>query len=176
MAGPGLIALAAGALVLAAVDPAGSYPSAWQGPGLTVDERFNVAEGVRLAAGLQAVAAGGVRLTELFNDDNRPAVRDLVGNHLADHPPLGRVWIGASHDVARRLAPPHEPDGPFAVACARTGPAVAFALSVFLVGWAAAWWYGTAAGVIAAASLVLMPRVFGHAHLASLETFIGLTY
>ncbi|HEX6986747.1 MAG TPA: hypothetical protein VF170_15310, partial [Planctomycetaceae bacterium] len=36
--------------------------------------------------------------------------------------------------------------------------------------------YGRAAGLTAAAGLVLMPRVFGHAHFASLETAVGLFY
>jgi hypothetical protein len=174
--GPALIALGAGLAVLATLDPAGSYPTAPQGPGLTVDERFNVGEGVRLAVGLRAVAAGEIGLTDLFNDENPPAVADLIGQHLPDHPPLGRLWIGVFHQAAKTTVPPHDPRGPLVVACARTASAAAFAVTVFLAGWTAARWYGTAAGLIAAASLVLMPRVFGHAHLASLETFIGLTY
>ena len=171
--GPALVACVAAAAVIVAIDPAGSYPAMPQGPGLTVDERFNVEEGVRLAVGMRAVRVG---LTELFNDDNPPHVRRLIGNHLADHPPLGRIWIGVAHQAATSIAPPHEPASPFVVAAARVAPATAFGLTVFLVGWVAGRWYGAVAGLTASVSLVLMPRVFGHAHLASLETFIGLTY
>ena len=174
--GPLLVACVAVAAVIVAIDPGGSYPAMPQGPGLTVDERFNVEEGVRLAVGLRAASSGDVSLTELFNDENPPQVRRLIGNHLADHPPLGRIWIGVVHQAATSIAPPHEAAGPFVVAAARVAPATAFGLTVFLVGWAAGRWCGTAAGLIASTSLLLMPRVFGHAHLASLETFIGLTY
>ena len=64
---------------------------------------------------------------------------------------------------------------PYSVTCARTGPAAAFALLVFLVGCFVSSWHGRFAGAIAALSLVLMPRTFGHAHLAALETMVNLT-
>ncbi len=59
---------------------------------------------------------------------------------------------------------------------ARVGSAAAFAITVFLCGWTATLWYGRTAGIVAALAVVLMPRVFGHAHLAALETSIGCTY
>jgi hypothetical protein len=93
-----------------------------------------------------------------------------------DHPPLGRLWIGVTHDLVLAIAPPAERAGPYSVVCARVAPATAFALTVFLVGFVAARWYGRTAGWVAAAALVLMPRAFGHAHLAALETFVGLTF
>ncbi len=52
---PALIACAAFAVVVAAIDAAGDYPDAPQGPGLTIDESFNVQEGVRLVEGLKIV-------------------------------------------------------------------------------------------------------------------------
>ncbi|MBW3541991.1 MAG: glycosyltransferase family 39 protein [Planctomycetes bacterium] len=174
--GPVAVALAAWLAVLAGLDPAGSYPDWPQGPGLTVDERFNVQEGVRLTAGTLDWFGGSVSLTELYNDDNPPHVRENIGQHNPDHPPLGRLGIGIFHEAAVRIAPPADREQRLAVAAARTAPATAFALTVLLVGLVGWRWYGTTAGVAAAASLVLMPRVFGHAHLASLESFIGLSY
>jgi hypothetical protein len=70
----------------------------------------------------------------------------------------------------------HQAHNLFITACARVGSAAAFAITVFLCGWVAAAWYGAPAGAAAAISLVLMPRVFGHAHLAAIETCIGLAY
>jgi hypothetical protein len=100
------------------------------------------------------------------------------GYHNPDHPPLGRVWLGLWHDVTLAVAPArdHLRASPFVTSAARVGSAAAFAITVFLCGWTAAVWYGRAAGVVAALSLVFMPRVFGHGHLAALETSIGCTY
>ncbi|MBC8113090.1 MAG: glycosyltransferase family 39 protein, partial [Candidatus Saccharimonas sp.] len=96
-------------------------------------------------------------------------------HYLPDHPPLGRYWLGVHHHLTWWLAPPFEPEGPFVTACARTGSATAFALTVWMIGVAATSWFGRAAGLFASLALVLMPRVYGHAHLASLETITNLT-
>jgi 4-amino-4-deoxy-L-arabinose transferase-like glycosyltransferase len=176
-AAPAIIAVLAFIAVVAAIDPGGDYPDAPQGPGLTIDESFNVEQGVRLVEGLRAWFAGEVSLREIFGD-----VRDIpnsqIGYHNPDHPPLGRLWLGVWHHLTATVVPSsqHAAHHPFITACARVGSAAAFAITVFLCGWIAAKWYGSAAGVIAAISLVLMPRVFGHAHLAALETCIGLAY
>jgi len=172
-----LIALAAFIAVVAAIDPAGDYPNAPQGPGLTIDESFNVEQGVRLVEGLRGWLLGAVSLREIFGDQ-RDLPNAQFGYYNPDHPPLGRFWLGLWHHLTATVAPPlqHPAHLPFITACARVGSAAAFALTVFLCGWAAAKWYGTAGGVTAALSLVLMPRLFGHAHLAALETGIGLTY
>jgi 4-amino-4-deoxy-L-arabinose transferase-like glycosyltransferase len=49
-------------------------------------------------------------------------------------------------------------------------------LTVLLVGWAASVWHGPLAGALAALAMALTPRLFGHAHLASLETFLNLVW
>ena len=59
---PALIAAATFIVIASAIDPAGDYPAAPQGPGLTVDESFNVQEGVRLVYGLYNVMLGGLEL------------------------------------------------------------------------------------------------------------------
>lgn len=170
-----LVALAAWISIVVAIDPGGSYPSMPEGPGLTVDEIFNVEQGVYLVE--QCRALGWLNLIpstslEAFRPEN---------NYNPDHPPLGRYWLGVHHHLAWWLAPPMDPDGPFVTACARTGSATAFALTVWLIGAFAARRFtppgdfrGWAGGMTSAA-LVLMPRVYGHAHLASLETITNLT-
>ena len=173
---PGVIALLAFVAVVAAIDPAGDYPDAAEGPGLTIDEVFNVEEGVRLAVGLRDWVSREASLREIFGDQRDLPPNSTTGYHNPDHPPLGRIWLGVWHEIAETVAPPRNHQGPFVTACARVGSAAAYSLTVFLCGWAAAIWYGQLAGAIAAISLVLMPRVFGHAHLAALESCIGLAY
>jgi hypothetical protein len=164
--GPAVVAFIAWLTIVPCIDPGGSYPDWPEGPGLTVDEIFNVQQGVYLAECLRA----------LWDDPfHPPEIRDAF--RLPDHPPLGRLWLGVHHQVAWWLFPPKEPDGPFVVACARTGSATAFALTILLVGGFTSVWTGSrTAGWIAAISLALLPRAYGHAHLAALETCMGLTF
>ncbi len=167
--GPVVVACLSLVAVLSAIDPGGSYPNAPQGPGLTSDETFNVQMGVILSSSIRSYGLAVLHprsLQEMF---------DFEG-YNPDHPPFGRLWIGLFHNATLALFPPDDPQLPFVTACARTAPAFAFALLVLLIGVVAQKWYGPAAGIVAALSVVLMPRVFGHAHLASLETFIALMY
>ena len=170
--GPLFVAVLAGTAVLATLDPGGSYPRLGSGPGVTLDEVFNVQMGVYQ---WRAVREHGLKLWS-------PPVREQVfadgpgGPYNPDHPPLGRVWIGACHDAARTLAPPRETGALTVTACARTASALLFAATVFLTGLCAGRWYGAAAAWSASLSLALMPRVFAHAHLASLETGVGLAF
>jgi len=143
------------------LDPAGDHPTAWAGPGITTDEPLNVAQGVLLA-------------DRLFNADLAGFRR--VDAALPDYPPLGRVVLGVGHEFAWMLWRPSGSSAAYSIACARVAPAVLFGLTVCLVGWSAHRWWGSTAGLVAAVSLVLMPRSFGHAHLASLETAINLGY
>jgi 4-amino-4-deoxy-L-arabinose transferase-like glycosyltransferase len=181
-----IVALLAWISIVITIDPAGSYPSMPQGPGLTIDEIFNVEQGVYLVEQTRALA-----WYNLIPGTSIEAFRRENG-YNPDHPPLGRYWLGLHHHLAWWIAPPHEPDGPFVTACARTGSATAFALTVWLIGayltfasssvaaqgdsrasltsQIQAW-----AGPLAGLALVLMPRVYGHAHLAALETFTNLT-
>lgn len=175
-----VVALVAWVSIVVHIDPAGSYPSLPQGPGLTIDEIFNVEQGVYLVESARALG-----WYNLIPGTSVEAFRPENGCN-PDHPPLGRYMLGVHHQVAWWLAPPHQPDGPFVTACARTGSATAFALTVWLigafVGFATrslpgggtlpfAGWHGP----LAALALVLMPRVYGHAHLAALETMTNLT-
>ncbi|MBO12660.1 MAG: hypothetical protein CMJ68_18105 [Planctomycetaceae bacterium] len=153
--------------VVATLDAAGDYPGLGQGPGLTVDEMFNVGQGCRLARGTWYWMIGGVSTKQLFDE------RD----YLPDHPPLGRLALGISHGAVTAIATPRESTAtPFAPTAARFGSAVAFAWLIYLVGRTAASWYGAATGAWAALAVLLMPRLVAHAHLASLEMMITLAY
>jgi hypothetical protein len=157
---PAIIAVLAWGAILAARDPTGDHRGPFDGPGLTVDEFFNVDQGVKLADRLLAGDMAGFR---------------KIDAQLPDHPPLGRVWIGLCHELAFILAPPVDAKVPYSYTCARTATATAFAALVFLVGVFASRWYGLWGGAVAALAVVLMPRVFGHAHLAALETTVNLS-
>ncbi|MCG6157570.1 ArnT family glycosyltransferase [Rubinisphaera margarita] len=165
-----ILGLLATLLVILTIDPSGTYPQLGSGPGITVDESFNVQQGVLQ---VEAFRAYGVFLIDPVN------VKEVFGGesgipYLPDHPPLGRLVLGVAHHVWSGLFPPHAATSVDVTAAARTGSAVMFGLTVFLVGATAGTWFGTAAGWIAAASLLLMPRVFAHAHIASLETSVNL--
>ncbi len=159
--GPACLAVIAVIVVSLALDPAGDYPIQTEGPGLTVDEIFNVDLGARLA-------------DDLLTGDLPAAIR--TGQTLPDHPPLGRLWLGFFHEMVLLIAAPSGDHAPLVVAAARFGSAVAFGILVWLAGFTAARWYGNPAGWGASAALILMPRVFGHAHLAALESVLNLTY
>ncbi len=161
-------------VLLTQLDPAGDFANATQGPGLTLDEIYNVAEGVRLVRGLPEVAVGRLQLREVFGGERDLGPNAPVGYHNPDHPLLGRLWIGICHEATRAVFPVPNNPTPFSVACARTAPAVAFALLVLMVGCAATRWYGRAGGVAASAAVALTPRLFGHAHLAALDTLAAL--
>jgi len=158
---PLLVAVGALVMVSLALDPAGDRPDTGAGPGITLDEPFHVAHGVELASRLLAGDFSGLR---------------RVDSRLTDHPPLGRLFLGAIHELAFLALPPTERSVPYSIRCARFGSALLFALTVWQVGCLAREAWGVRAGLVASCALVLMPRSFGHAHLASLETPVNLGY
>lgn len=147
------------------------------GPGITLDESFNVQQGIRLVRVIPEWFFGELSLQQAWGDaEELPRAKAVAGYHLPDHPPLGRLWLGISHEVCEATLGRSEADPPYLTRYARTGSAIAFALTIFLVGFATARWYGPLTGFVASIALATMPRVFGHAHLASLETFTNLTF
>jgi hypothetical protein len=166
---PLVVAIVAWLVVVATLDSSGAVPWLGEGPGLTLDEPFNVPMGVYHVRSAREYGLG------VLHPDS---IREVFGAEAynPDHPPLGRVLIGLAHELSWPLLKPDVPAGAVAVTCGRVATACGFALTIFLVGWMTSRWYGRAAGIIAAVSLLLMPRVFAHAHIASLETFIGLAY
>ncbi|HVW02685.1 MAG TPA: glycosyltransferase family 39 protein [Planctomycetaceae bacterium] len=155
-----LMGLAAWMLVAVALDPAGDYPRSPMGPGLTVDEIYNVLPGVELCDRMLAGDLAGM---------------ERVESGLHDHPPLGRAAIGVFHETGLLWSPPQGEHAALVVACARLASAFEFGLLIALITWFAQRWEGRTAGIVAGISVILMPRVFGHAHIAALETPMMLT-
>ena len=135
-----VIATAGLLLVLSRIDCGGTY-NTLTGPGLTLDETYNVEQGV----------------------------------YNPDHPPLGRLLLGLAHEAVIRVAPGNA-SGRVSIAAGRVGTALMFAATVLLVTWFAGRNVGLGAGIVSGCALIMMPRVVGHAHLGSLETFIGFFY
>ncbi len=84
------------------------------------------------------------------------------------HPPLGKFLSGLSWAVFRGLLGE--------IAAHRLSNAVLFSLLVAAVFWMVSSMRGTASGMFAALSLVLMPRMFFHAHLANIDTTVAITW
>jgi len=136
------------------------------GPGLTIDEPLDVRPGRTYLKVLQD------RGWHFFDR----VVVDRVFHDNAEHPPLGRWLLG----IASLVGEPFEvlwkgpdPTGQYVLA-GRLAPALAFAVLAGLVTLVAGRRWGPAAGAAAAFALVAMPRVFAHAHLAALDTFLSL--
>lgn len=87
-------------------------------------------------------------------------------NH--EHPPLAKLAMGVAQHVMG--------EGAGLVLPSRFAVALLFALLVELVFWFGGRSFGGLAGVMAALSLLCMPRVFGHAHLATLDVAMALTW
>jgi 4-amino-4-deoxy-L-arabinose transferase-like glycosyltransferase len=136
------------------------------GPGLTIDEPLDVRPGRTY---LEVIRDQG------WNFFDRKVV-DRVFRDNAEHPPLGRWLLG----IASTLGEPFEvlwkgadPTGQY-VLSGRLAPALAFAVLVGIVCQASGRRWGPASGVAAGFALVAMPRVYAHAHLAALDTFLSL--
>lgn len=169
--GPLFLSLLGGVLAGIALDPGGDLPNWPAGPGITLDESFNVQQGVYLKHGIALYGWGvldPVNLKEIFNPEN---------GYLPDHPPLGRLWLGVAHDLAVAWLPTEtvQRNG-WSLLHARFGSVVAFSLTILLIGWVSSCWYNPATGFLASFALLVMPRVFGHAHLAALESVTNLFY
>lgn len=153
--GPLCVATLAMVWILCGLDAGGEWPAAGPGPGLTSDEPFN--------------ARSGVVLADAFLSADLAAYR-MASGQLPDHPPLGRLWLGLWHELTFPLFAGPLNDRAYSLVCIRIGSAVAFAVCIFISGFTAGRWYGQPAGTLTAAFVLLSPRLFGHAHLAALET------
>lgn len=169
VAGPLIVSAVTLVAVLATLDPADCRPGLPPGPGTTLDESFNVQMGVYLA---ESVKVYGLAILD------PQSVEEIFGtpNYNPDHPPLGRIWLGVFHGISQSVAPVDDVDGQFITVHARAGSAFAFALTVLLVGMFSGIRWGRLAGITSSVSIAVMPRLFGHAHLASLETVMGLAW
>jgi 4-amino-4-deoxy-L-arabinose transferase-like glycosyltransferase len=135
-------------------------------PGVTTDEPLDVRPGRTYVASLRASG---------WKFFDRAEV-DRVFRDNKEHPPLGRWLLG----LASTMGQPFEmawfgadPIGLY-VLSGRVAPALAFALLVGLVTANAANRYGRGAGIVSGLALAFMPRLFAHAHLGALDTFLNL--
>ncbi|HEV3122921.1 MAG TPA: hypothetical protein VGY53_13495, partial [Isosphaeraceae bacterium] len=104
----------------------------------------------------------------------RPEVVERVFADNAEHPPLGRWLLGVAAFVGEPFEPFLGGTDPFSVHAGRLAPALAFAALVAIVVLNMAGRRSLSAGAGAGLALLLMPRVFAHAHLAALDTFLCL--
>ncbi len=171
-AGPLVVACLTLIVTLLTLDPGGDRLGLPEGPGLTTDEVLNVEAGLSLQADL-AANGWGLLLPESWSD------AFSAPHYQSDYPPLGRLVLAGAHDVAQAVWPvptaPADPPRWFA-GQARTASAFAFAATILLVGGYTTRWYGRVAGTVAALALPLMPRLFAHAHIASIESILGFIF
>ncbi|MFP4057580.1 MAG: ArnT family glycosyltransferase [Candidatus Brocadiia bacterium] len=126
-------------------------------PGLTWDEPFSILAGRSYAAWLG-------KLGSLPFDEESIAAHWRTN---CEHPPLAKVLMGLSQGLLGQGV---------SVLGARMAVAVLFALLVELVFRFGVGAFGGVAGACAAASLLCMPRVFGHGRLAALDVPMALTW
>ena len=137
-------------------------------PGLTVDEPLDVAPGRQY---LQLLSQSGMRFWS-------PQVINATYVNNREHPPLGRWLLGLSsvlfEPMEAQIRGP-DPSGLY-VRSGRVAPAFAFGLIMLLVVRWAGKVGGPQAALGAGLSLLFMPRLFAHAHLAVLDTFVAMTW
>ena len=138
------------------------------GPGLTTDESINIRQGIYL---FETFAQHGPLM--LFPGKAQEVYRDAA--YLSDYAPLGRFLLGASHELLSWIISGAELSV-VNVPAARLASAGALAFTVLLMTVWTGRRYGPATAVLAAVLLLLMPRVIGHARIASLETLTTLAW
>lgn len=138
------------------------------GPGLTVDEPLDVRPGRNY---LKILRQSGRHFLDR-------QVIDRVYRDNAEHPPLGRWLLGiasVSGEPFEILFKGPDPTGSYVLA-GRLAPALAFGGLVAMIAGIGIARFGRPAGLAAAFSLTAMPRVFAHAHLGALDTFLAFTW
>lgn len=135
-------------------------------PGITIDEPLDVRPGRVYVTSLLRLGGGAFK----------PVAVERIYRDNAEHPPLGRWLLGlasTAFEPIEAIVRGGDPTGLF-VRSGRVAPALAFGLLVGRVALEGGRWGGWASGLGAGAGLLLMPRLFGHAHLGALDTFVGL--
>jgi len=84
------------------------------------------------------------------------------------HPPLGKFLSGLTWAALRPSLG--------SISAHRFSNALLFSALVGLIFWMISSVYDTASGIFAALSLLLMPRMFFHAHLANIDTTVAITW
>ncbi len=133
-------------------------------PGLAWDEPFSIVAGQTYFTWLSRLP--GSALSREETDAHWGNIPNKHYNN-AEHPPLAKVLMGISQAMMRNGSP---------IIASRLVTAVLFALLVELVFQFAGRAFGGLAGLMAAGSLLCMPRVFGHAHFATLDVPMSLAW
>lgn len=165
---PWLLGISAVLLIAGRIDVADDLAWSADGPGLTFDEGFNVEVGVYLVEAFQTAGLAALHPETL---------REIYGNPLynPDHPPLGRILLGAANAAGEHWDT-SDPQRPYVLSHARLASAVEFGLLVLFTGLYTRRWFGPQVSLLSMLCLLSLPRVVAHAHLASLETCMNLTY
>ncbi|MGV2333948.1 MAG UNVERIFIED_CONTAM: hypothetical protein LVR18_07460 [Planctomycetaceae bacterium] len=163
-----LAGLFAACSAAALVNPGLSHSSLPNGPGLTLDESFNIDQGVRLAR------AFGEYGPLLWLPENAAKVFSKP-EHLPDHPPLGRFILGTAHEWFGWLVP-GVGQAAYNVAATRLGSALAFGLTVLLLTEFCRQHFNPPTAISTALLLAGTPVLVGHARLAALETCTNLAW
>lgn len=138
------------------------------GPGLTLDESFNIQQGIYV---FDAFCQHGPLL---FSPQTG---KEVFGSkeYFPDHPPLARSVLGASHQLLAWLIPGAELSA-LNMPAARLGSCFVFAITVLLLTEFTRRRYDLWTAVVAALFFILMPRVLGHARIAAQETGTTLAW
>ena len=164
---PAVIGFVGLLLVCLTLDPASrGTANLLDAPGFTIDENFNIQQGYFLYAAISIY-----QFYIIFPESLREILIDT--QYLPDHPPLGRLWIGVFHALAKNAL---GISTQFDYGCGRVGSAFAFFFLILICGMFAGRWWGKTASITTAITVMLTPRLFGHAHLGSLEMCVNLTY
>jgi len=140
----------------------------FDGPGLTIDESFNIEQGVYLVDAL--VQHGPM----IFSPSG---ARKVFGSkdYLPDHPPLGRVMLGTAHFLTSWCISGSESTA-YNVPAARLGSCFAFAVTVMLLAEFCHRRFGWASAVCVSILMITTPSLLGHARLAALESVTNLSW
>lgn len=130
-------------------------------PGISWDECIYLGFDVRYVNWLGCTISGAALPPELSGL--------WVKDAWHDHPPLAMFWMGAFIEAFKGWFG-------YTVYGARLGVAVAFAALVVAVYALGCWARGMRAGVLSAIVLMLLPRIFAHAHFGTLEIFTSLVW
>ncbi len=134
-------------------------------PGITCDEPLDVRPGRTYVESLLREGSG------FFSE----RTVDRVFRDNSEHPPLGRWLLGIASILGEPFARPFLGGvDPFSVHSGRLAPAIAFSILVGLITHASSVRFGLASGLAAGFALCLSPRVWSHAHLGALDTFLAL--
>lgn len=155
-------------LVAITIDVADEVSWSAMGPGLTFDECFNIDVGVYLVDSMLAAGSSAFHpQTQIEIYQNR--------SYNPDHPPLGRLAFGITNALYRYSTGGDGKAG-YSINAARLASALEYGILILICGMTTRLWFGRSAALFCLLTLLLMPRLFAHAHLASLETMTCLTY